>query len=582
MGNAMKNLIIDLKDADKNEVFQSIFKLSSDGIFILNHKDEITAANQAAEEMFNYEHGELIGKKLRDFVLNVSGAANQNIESIVSSFTENSVHEIRVIGNNDIFYPAELAISRIHLSEATWTVCAIKNIFHRKRCELFSTVIRELTHVDRVEIAIPKILRVICETMLLEIGGLWVVDESILKCVALFSRHDEKKEIIEFINAYKKYTFDVGEGLSGRVWRDKSAIWVKDIGADSNFPLASAALKIDLHSALAFPVIFNNKFIGVLEFFMHHSYRFNDQWMQMLNDTSNQIGIFFERERAWKILMDMQRQAGMAEVAASVLHNIGNVLNSVGVSISSLNDSINTVAFDNASKILGFLKENSTRLQEYLSQDARGKLLPNYFIQLLAELELAHDVLKKESKNISTHFNHINEIVSSQGAISGCKSGKIEKVFLPDVVDMALQLSSHALAAKNIRLDRPITDPIFATADKSRIVQIIVNFVQNAKDSLVSNNVDRLKIITIGITENKTENCAEISVKDNGIGISKANLNKLFAFGFTTKSQGHGFGLYNSFLSAKELGGTIIVESEGEGSGATFILKLPRIGEIHE
>ncbi len=309
----------------------------------------------------------------------------------------------------------------------------------------------------------------------------------------------------------------------------------------------------------------------------------------MLNDTSDQIGIFLERERAWRQLMEMQRQAGMVEIAASVLHNIGNVLNSAGVSISSLNEEINTSAFVNASKVLGFLKENATHLQDYLSQDARGKLLPEYFIQLLAELELAREVLKKESKNISTHFNHINEIVNSQSAISGCKSGVIEKIFLPDIIDVALQLSAHTLASKNIRLDKVINSTLFVTVDKSRLVQIIVNFIQNAKDSLMCVNDDKLKIISIEVAENNVQDCADIIVKDNGMGISAENLHKLFKFGFTTKPKGHGFGLYNSFLSAKDLGGTILVESEGEGSGATFILRLPIAandkkldGEIYE
>ncbi len=265
----------------------------------------------------------------------------------------------------------------------------------------------------------------------------------------------------------------------------------------------------------------------------------------------------------------------MVEIVASVLHNIGNVLNSAGVSISSLNDGINTSVFVNASKVLGFLKENATHLQEYLSQDARGKLLPEYFIQLLTEFDLAHETLKNESRNISTHFNHINEIVSSQSAISGCKSGAFEKIFLSDMVDMALKLSAHTLASRNIRLDKVFNSALFVSVDKSRLVQIIVNFIQNAKDALQCIDDDKLKVITIEITEDKVQNYANISVKDNGMGISAENLPKLFKFGFTTKQKGHGFGLYNSFLSAKELGGTIVAAREGEGSGATFTLKLP-------
>ena len=66
-----------------------------------------------------------------------------------------------------------------------------------------------------------------------------------------------------------------------------------------------------------------------------------------------------------------------------------------------------------------------------------------------------------------------------------------------------------------------------------------------------------------------------ISVKDNGIGIIKEDLNRLFSFGFTTKPDGHGFGLHSAALSAKDLGGSLIAQSDGLGNGAKFSLTIP-------
>jgi signal transduction histidine kinase len=64
-------------------------------------------------------------------------------------------------------------------------------------------------------------------------------------------------------------------------------------------------------------------------------------------------------------------------------------------------------------------------------------------------------------------------------------------------------------------------------------------------------------------------------VTDNGIGIPSENLNRIFAHGFTTKESGHGFGLHSGALAAKEMGGSLTVQSEGLGFGSTFTLELP-------
>jgi signal transduction histidine kinase len=69
--------------------------------------------------------------------------------------------------------------------------------------------------------------------------------------------------------------------------------------------------------------------------------------------------------------------------------------------------------------------------------------------------------------------------------------------------------------------------------------------------------------------------CVRVQVKDNGIGIAPENLVKIFSHGFTTKKEGHGFGLHTCALAARDMGGSLVAESEGLGRGATFTLELP-------
>ena len=72
-----------------------------------------------------------------------------------------------------------------------------------------------------------------------------------------------------------------------------------------------------------------------------------------------------------------------------------------------------------------------------------------------------------------------------------------------------------------------------------------------------------------------TEDRLRISIQDNGIGIPAENLARIFSFGFTTRKQGHGFGLHNGALAAKDLGGALTAQSAGPGQGALFVLELP-------
>ena len=66
-----------------------------------------------------------------------------------------------------------------------------------------------------------------------------------------------------------------------------------------------------------------------------------------------------------------------------------------------------------------------------------------------------------------------------------------------------------------------------------------------------------------------------MEVTDNGEGIPKENLTRIFQHGFTTKKTGHGFGLHSGSNAAREMGGSLNVRSDGTGTGATFILELP-------
>lgn len=274
-------------------------------------------------------------------------------------------------------------------------------------------------------------------------------------------------------------------------------------------------------------------------------------------------------------LINTARQAGMADIATSILHNVGNILNSANVSIGLLKDTTEEPYFKRLVAILKMLKEHQNTLITYLTEDPKGQLIPEYLIEILDVLKTEDTIYIQEITNLDTHLQHIREIVAMQQAFSGI-SGIIEKIFLPEVIDIALQISGYTLFPdKHIQVIKIYKQTPFIMTDQTKLLQILVNLIRNAKEAITENNQNAQKEIILLIDYGQSNNEIIIKVIDHGIGIPQENLIRIFSFGFTTKPKGRGVGLNSCAIAAKELGGTLIAESEGIGKGATFTLKIP-------
>ena len=270
------------------------------------------------------------------------------------------------------------------------------------------------------------------------------------------------------------------------------------------------------------------------------------------------------------------REVGMADVAVSILHNVGNVLNSVNVSSNLLVENLQKSHFNRFFDACEMMRQHLDTLSEYLTNDEKGKLIPKYLIELSDMMHQNYDVSCAEVSNINEKIQHIRDIVMAQQSLSRV-NGIHEKVKLSDVVKATISMIGGQLAEKDIHIYEEYVDIPEMYIDRARLMQILVNLLQNAKDAMLEDKTAKKdKNITISITPSKTEsNMVILTVKDNGIGISKENIEKIFSYGFSTKTHGHGIGLHSSALSATELGGKLHMESDGIGQGAQFILELP-------
>lgn len=277
-----------------------------------------------------------------------------------------------------------------------------------------------------------------------------------------------------------------------------------------------------------------------------------------------------EMEELNRQLLIAARQTGMAEVATSILHNIGNVLNSLNVSIDLLSEKLKTTKLKNLEKITAMLKENRANLTKYLTEDEKGKHIIDYLLKLSDYWQEEYEIYLKELQAITKNIEHINTIVARQQALSG-KSNIIELCDPIDILEDAVQISLKNLK-QNITIIREFNIKKSILADRIKLHQIFVNLLNNAKDALYATDKAEKKII---LSTDEDQKSIKIQITDNGIGIKPEDLGKIYAFGYTTKRSGHGFGLHASFLAAKEMNATLSAQSEGINKGTTFTLEFP-------
>lgn len=292
----------------------------------------------------------------------------------------------------------------------------------------------------------------------------------------------------------------------------------------------------------------------------------------VLFDITEQKQAEEELELLNKRLLESSRQAGMAEVATGVLHNVGNVLNSVNVSSTLICDQVRNSRAARLRDVVLLLNKNSTDLGNFITNDPKGKIIPNYLTSLSERLAAEQQDLLKELELLTKNVEHIKEIVAMQQNYAKV-SGMIESLSVKNLVEDALQMNAAALARHGILVIRDFQEVPVISVDKHKILQILVNLIRNAKYAIDA-AARREKRLSVTIRLNE-RTMIEISITDNGIGIASENLTRIFSHGFTTKRDGHGFGLHSGALAAKEMGGSLSAFSEGSGKGATFILQLP-------
>lgn len=270
--------------------------------------------------------------------------------------------------------------------------------------------------------------------------------------------------------------------------------------------------------------------------------------------------------------VELARQAGMAELATNVLHNVGNVLNSINTSATVLGERLRALRLQSLLKLSGVLEEHRSDLAAFMTVDERGRRLPEFLGKLGEHLSAERDELLAMTDALHRHVEHIRTIVELQQSYA-MSSSLVEAASLEELLEDALRIQGAALGRHGITLERHLIPLPRVMVDKHKLLQILLNLISNAKYAL-NDNPPGERRLTVRL-ERPADDRVRMQVCDNGMGIAPELLTKIFQHGFTTRKEGHGFGLHSCAIAARSMEGSLGVHSDGPGKGAIFTLELP-------
>lgn len=278
-----------------------------------------------------------------------------------------------------------------------------------------------------------------------------------------------------------------------------------------------------------------------------------------------------ELKRVQEELVAKAHHAGMAEIATSVLHNVGNILNSVITSCQLIHSTVTNSKLQGLLKANQMLRNKMDNIRDFIANDPKGINLLKYYLQFDKHLERERGAVTENVSRLMGKVESIRDVIMAQQSYA---SGGFqdEDLDLREVIDDALNILGSSIARHGIKVTRLYQDDVpKLMLPKNKLIHLIVNLVKNAVEAMTETT--RSSELTIRVIISAP--WLVVAFTDTGHGISECDKERIFQHGFTTKSQGHGFGLHSCANTMTEMGGSISAKSEGKGKGATFTLQFP-------
>jgi len=520
---------------------QAIVNTAADGIIAINDQGIIESFNDAAARIFGYSARESVGNNLG---ILMPSPHREEHDNYLDTYIKTGVG--RVVGKQN-----EVVGQRKDGSTFPMDLSVNASVVGERR--MFTGIVRDITERKKAEEDLRR-FRAAIDT---SADGIFLID----------------RQTMQFVDASASACASVGYTYDEILTMGPEKI-------KPGYTKEQLAAKIELLTQ-------NRTTVGIIEtehrrkdgscFPVEVSYRFLERGGEQIviavaRDVSERKWAEHQLDELHKKMVAASRQAGMAEIATGVLHNVGNVLNSVNVSATVVADKLRKSKVPSLAKAVGLMREHAHDLGPYMTEDEKGRKLPAFLDKLAEHLATKQGFMMGELKELTKNIEHIKKIVSAQQSHAGVY-GVVETVSITEVLEDALTVNVASCDRHGIETICEFADLPPISLDKQKLLQIMVNLIRNAKHAMIDGGCQD-KRLTLRASRH-ADTTVRIEVIDHGMGIAAENLTKIFSHGFTTKDDGHGFGLHSAALAAKEMNGSLGVHSDGPGEGATFTLDLP-------
>lgn len=290
---------------------------------------------------------------------------------------------------------------------------------------------------------------------------------------------------------------------------------------------------------------------------------------QQISTALNNVIMFRKLDDGYRRLMEQAHKKGMADSTA-VLHDIANVMNSVNITTQAMGDLMSNCPVDDLTMANGMLESRADEMEEFIHNDKRGKLLMQFYANLGGEFEKFSERMQTNINRLMDKIRLIEGIINAQQSYTGVRSN-MESIDLCAAADDVIRMYRAMIDKAGIRVIRSYESSTPALAQRTKLYHVLTNIIKNAIESM--ENVGGEKVLTIIVKEEETGKIC-IHICDTGEGISDNNIESIFAYGYTTKKGGHGFGLHSCANYMTEMKGRLRAKNSETGKGAVFTLEL--------
>ena len=280
--------------------------------------------------------------------------------------------------------------------------------------------------------------------------------------------------------------------------------------------------------------------------------------------------ILFEKlDQSYRKLMEKAHKKGMSDTTG-ILHNIANIMNSINVTYHTLADLIDGSCVYDLKRANKMLESKFDQLDEFIRSDPKGRLLMQYYLTFSDSFRQLQSRLKEYVERMLDRTGLVEDIINTQQGFEGIRSN-LELMDIIPVLEDALKMNRSMIEGSGVHIVKRYDRQVKALAQKTKLLHILINIIKNAVESMQYGRTPD-KVLTIEVTSDSES--VYIRVSDTGPGIEADKLESIFAYGFTTKTTGHGFGLHSCANYMTEMKGRIWAEKPGTGKGAVFVMQF--------